>query len=656
MKKIRFIVSFCILFIGVLIIGESHVFYLDNFYTKFAYTTMYKQPHTTDEEMINDILASAKQNKVEVFTYIRSPKSIFLTEFDIYGSSEVENYINQEMNIQKGEYSSLFMGNLRFSFSSLKDIGKMDAIHEFYVIGRGEQVHAFKMSLIDKYAGNHPQEGYGDTGISNTIIGIWILIASIIIFMTFYNALLIRKESLIQISMGESAHSIVWRLAIIDAIILSAQFFLVTAILSRFTYVWFKFEFSLSFFLLMLLLNALCYTSLYRHPIKEAFSNSVGSKKLLTLNYGLKSLTAIITILVISSNLVFIIDSLNLYKQKPFFQEFADYEYISLQYKPVPAQDGSVSNALADSAKVQTHFYEQFFHEFKPTSFVNISNLTKVEGILANQNSYHYLSRQIKELKEIPLSDKVYFVIPKGLSKDKGIVKKMADAVRFYEGADYRYQHEAVYYDEPATLISIDENYTYGSKRFKNPVIIFNNMHPEGTASDSNPMQKMNVLHDVMYNVENKAFTRFIEEHKLEHQIVSRTNVLENFENKWTTAKRVLYMNVVFSVLVVIMEILIISSIIKLEYEINAVELAVKKVVGYSPLEKHKRLAILTVSATVLSIGLSMAISLMLNLIEFYYLLISGITIIALEIAVMLFFIHRVEKAKLPKILKGGSL
>lgn len=55
MKKIKFIVSFCILFIGILIIGESHVFYLDNFYTKFAYTTMYKQPHTTDEEMIKDI-------------------------------------------------------------------------------------------------------------------------------------------------------------------------------------------------------------------------------------------------------------------------------------------------------------------------------------------------------------------------------------------------------------------------------------------------------------------------------------------------------------------------------------------------------------------------------------------------------------------------
>jgi putative ABC transport system permease protein len=52
LKAIKYIISFCIIFVGMLIIGESHIFYLDNFYTRFDYTTMYLQSGTTDEEMI----------------------------------------------------------------------------------------------------------------------------------------------------------------------------------------------------------------------------------------------------------------------------------------------------------------------------------------------------------------------------------------------------------------------------------------------------------------------------------------------------------------------------------------------------------------------------------------------------------------------------
>ncbi|WP_394514694.1 hypothetical protein [Priestia aryabhattai] len=67
MKTIKYIISLCIIFIGILIIGESHIFRLNNFYTDFDNTT-YLQKDTNDVEMANDILNSAKSNDVEVFT------------------------------------------------------------------------------------------------------------------------------------------------------------------------------------------------------------------------------------------------------------------------------------------------------------------------------------------------------------------------------------------------------------------------------------------------------------------------------------------------------------------------------------------------------------------------------------------------------------
>ena len=56
MKRVKYIISFCILFVGLLIIGESHTFRLNNFYTEFNNTTLYLQVNTTEQEMIRDTL------------------------------------------------------------------------------------------------------------------------------------------------------------------------------------------------------------------------------------------------------------------------------------------------------------------------------------------------------------------------------------------------------------------------------------------------------------------------------------------------------------------------------------------------------------------------------------------------------------------------
>ena len=92
LKTIKYIISLCIIFIGMLIIGESHIFRLNNFYTEFDNTTLYLQKDTSDVEMTNDILDSAKNNDVEVFTFIKSPRSIFLNEYVIWNLQCKELY------------------------------------------------------------------------------------------------------------------------------------------------------------------------------------------------------------------------------------------------------------------------------------------------------------------------------------------------------------------------------------------------------------------------------------------------------------------------------------------------------------------------------------------------------------------------------------
>lgn len=633
----------------MLIIGESKIFSLDNFYTQFDSTTMYLQPNTTEKEMVNDILSSADRHNVEVFTFIRSPRSTFLTEYNIYGTSGVEDYINENSNIYEKKYTSLFLGNIHFSFNDFKDIPSIKDIHDFHVIGSDEQVRQFKMDLINKYAGNHPEKGIVSHESKNNTMSIWLLIIIVILILTFYDVLLQKKEKLIRISMGERISKIIWENILLDSIVLVSLFATVLYVLSRVTNVFFMFEISLPLFFVLLFVNGLVYINMYFYNLKKVFSNVIGSQNILSLNYGLKIVTTIITIFIISGNLALVFQSYNLYKQKSFFEKHADYYYTRLEYNPKYDK-----NSLVESAELQSTFYKKFFEEFDATLLASTDGLLNGKGILANKNAFNYLSNKIKELNGISLNKDIYFILPKSSEISNA---ELIHTVEFFQGDKLNYNYKVIYYQDNVKLMSIDENSIYGSKFIRNPIIIYNNMSGEELENPKNSdLNKMTYLHEVMYKISSKEFNQFIKKHNLRNQIVTKTNALKNYNKKWTAAKRVLYMNFIFSLLILTLEFMIIGSIIKMEYEVNAIELSIKKVLGYSIIEKNRKIITMTVITTLLSIVSAVVVAVMLRSEIVNYLIIGGIIILFMELAVIFFHIRKIENTKIQKILKGGNI
>lgn len=656
LKTIKYIISLCIIFIGMLIIGESHIFRLNNFYTEFDNTTLYLQKNTTNKEMAKDILNSAKNNEVEVFTYMKSPRSIFLNEYVIYGTSNVKSYINNNLDISEKKYTSLFLGEVDFKFKDIKSITSFKDVHNFYVIGNPNSVHQFKMELIDKYAGNHPQKGYVSNDLRNTAICIWLLIIGVTLLLTYYDTILQKKENLIRVTMGESIHKIVWKNVLVDSFFLLLAFGLILYILSKYTYVFYQFKISLILFFLLLIFNGLIYLNLYFYKLKEAFSNTSSSKKLLSLNYGLKFVTIIITIFVISSNIALIFQAYDLYKQKPFFESYSNYDYTRLEYRLIENEDGSITDNQQDGI-VQEKFYRQFFNKFNATLLTNVSDLLDTNGILANKNAFKYLSQKIRELNKPNLDKDIYFLIPDKMSDNTEIINQMKNAIEFYEGEGFTYNYDVIYYKDNIDIVHIDENYTYGSQLVENPVIIYNNVNrAELKTPISKDTQNVNYVHDIMYDISNKEFNNFIKQNDLQGQIVTKTNVMDSYNKNWNNAKRVLYINLIFTILVLILEFIVITSIIKLEYEVNSIELSIKKVLGYSMLEKNKKIILITFITTIISIISTLIAASVLHLDETLYLAVGGIVILVLELVVIGFYIYKIERSKIQKILKGGNL
>lgn len=656
MKAVKYIISFIILFVGMLIIGESQIFHLDNFYTEFDNTTMYLQPNTTEEEMVTDILNAANRNEVDVFTFKRSPRSSFLTEYDIYGTSGVKKYITENLNIKERKYTSLFLGNINFAFHDFKNITGIESFKDYYVIGSKEKVHQFKIELIDKYAGNHPQVGFVSNESKKNTVAIWLLITSIILLLSFYDMSLQKKENLIRVSMGERISRIIWNNILLDSLMFLILFVAILYILSNFTNVYFMFGISLLSFFLLLLANSLLYFNMYFYDLKKVFSNSIGSKKMLSLNYSLKIVTTITTIFIISSNLALIFESYNLYKQKSFFKEHSDYYYTRLEYNPLLSKSDAMPETITESEKVQSTFYKKFFKEFDATLLASTGDLLNGKGILANKNTFDYLSKEIKELKEIPLNKDIYFLLPKNFPDDTILDTELNEIVKFYQGDNFNYDYGVIFYENNVDIISIDENHIYGSKFVENPIIIYNNIAAEELEKRNDVTQKVNFVHEIMYKITNEKFNKFVEDRDLTNQIVTKTNVFENYNNKWIAAKRILYINFIFSILILLLEFMIISSILKMEYEVNAIELSIKKVLGHSMLEKNKKIILMTVVTTLLSIISAIVVALIINFEEIYYLTIGGSIILVLEVSIIWFYIHKIENSKIQKILKGGNI
>ncbi|MNW45228.1 hypothetical protein D3C74_224870 [compost metagenome] len=643
----------------MLIIGESHVFSLNNFYTPYRSTTLYLQYGQNEKDMINDTLETAEKHEIDVFTYTRTSKGN-LTEIKVFGSPGVEEHINNDLAIYAKRYKSLFLGDIQFSFHKLESIQGLIDVHDFYLTGNSQQAELFKTDLINTYAGNFPQEGYIDNDTRDTIIAIWLLMIGVTLLLTYYDVIYQKKENLIRISMGERITTIIWRNIVSDSFLYTFVFLFIFLLLENVTSVSLDFQISIVGIILLLVLNALVYISLRSYHLREAFSNTKSSsKKLLSVNYALKIVTVMVTIFVISSNLVLVFESYSLYKQRSFFHEHADYSYITTRYRPVMGKDGNGDPKIEESERLQMEFYTRFFSKANATLIYRVHkpSSSSPPTIMTNRNAFSYLEKNIKELKQHTRSKEITFILPQLLENNEELLTDLVEEFSFFEGQDIRDNYKVVYYKDTVSLVAINVFHIYGSEILENPIIIYNNISPETQSLSYEPSRSV-YLYDIMYDITDEEFNQFVQEHQLNetNAILAKTNVLQKYNESWNIAKRTLYINCVFSILVLFLEFMIITSIIKLEYEVNAVELSVKKVLGHSVWEKNRKIILMTLITTLFSIGIAITTSLLLKLNSAVYLSLGGLIILVSEMIVIFLYIRKIEKLKIQNILKGGNI
>lgn len=651
MKRLKLMIVTVMVFTSLFIIGESRMLTLEGFAEPFFSTTIYPNPKISEQQMLRDIERAATKHQVDVFAYEEEPNGTFSSTKTIYGTAGVEAALASR-SIQEKVYQSVFLGDITFKFKPLSEHPNISYTPNFYGIGSAASVKAFKMELIDTYAGNHPQPGYNESAELYRILGVFALVAIIMVLLTFYELAVVRKELLVRLSMGESLARWVTRSILMDSLILMLAFIISFMTLRSFTPIDPYLMLFCGLIVGLIVLNGLIYLRLRRLTIKEAFSNSQRSNKLLVFTYGMKFVTAFLTILMLSSSITVIAEAVTIYKQRPFFEAKQSYSYTYLGHKVTsPRFSDEKSPVIAE--QIQTELYTRFYEDFRGTLSTPIENFStsRQSAVLMNQRAFEEVAGQFANSASV-LKHPLTFFAPEGAEipaksnidstlRELGLAAYLTDS------------YPVVYYKEDFETVAIDQNLVNGSTLIDDPLLIVVN---EAKQSEVPKRLSHVLLADVMYDLDQEAFQDYVAEKQMTNELVLQTNAWEKYLGIWEAAKRLMNMNLIFAVLILSLELLVIWTVLRLEYQVNAIELSVQKVMGYSIWQKNRRLIVSTMGITLVS---TLAVALTAYILEFSspgLLLAGGGLLLVAEGVLLIWLIRKIERANVQRILKGGNL
>lgn len=652
MKKILFFLF--VFTIAFLIIGEVNIFRLNFFTNEITNTTVYLQDYQKLEDMIDDIVLSAEKHDVTVFVKNETIYEGNNKEIAIWGSELIKEDLNEIYNIEPTTYKSLFLGDVSikmFDFNEITDDVKINII---YIIGTDSNAQSFKMELIDKYAGNHPVFGRVDSSYKYIIISVWIIVGILVFLQTLYYFNVNKKEMLVNITLGESKVVLIIKNIMFDLLQMTIAFFLSQIFLFKFTNPLFYYDISIISFFVIWLISSTSYIKINSCNIKEAFSN-VYSKNITDITLITKTIVIVVTSLILSTNFVVIIESINYLNQKNFYKQNSEYEFLDLSYKLIIDQDGNIIGNQQETTDLNLDFYINFYDEFKPLALVSM-DYTSYPMIYANSNAIEYLNLCIGE--DVNFKAGFTLLIPSSRYKsvDNYLIDSTIDLIKRYNGINEEIEVDIINYNG-AEILAFDEMVYGRSYWHKDPIIVVENVTTSYMKSTFTPsLFRTNIQKDIIYQIDDDIFQQFLEDNDLLQERHNRVNIMNNFDEYKTKWLYLLVINVVFSIIVVGLTTTTTITLIRIQYKVNAMEIAIKKIHGFSLIERHMKIFRSTLVSLLISAFISVILGIVFGVSSVFSILLGVVLLGILEYIVLIFRIQLEENQSIVKIFKGGVL
>lgn len=651
MKKIKYILSGLLIIAALIFNGEVFVLYLDNFQNSFfrASFSFENLDHSiTQEDILKDFQSASENNQVDYFFIHSKIESSYLKTMTIYGTEKSFDWIRAK-GIKEGNYRSLFMGKVDIKFKNIREITHMKRYSKIYFAGSDSQLNdfrEFKIDLISKYGGGFPKKYGSDKELWANMLTVWFIVFGLILLMTLYEIIDSRKENAIRFFLGQSIKGLIFRHILRDASILSLIFILGNQVLSRLTYSPFKIEVIGPLFLGFILVNSLFYGLMLHVNFKKNLSMQIKPVVLIGVNYFIKIIFTVMALLIVSGNLFSIMECINLYGQKGFFESFKNHNYYNVSYK--------VHENLDLQNKMTSDFYYKYHDQSLHFEDCTVHFSKTYPLLIVNAPAMSVLKSKYPFLNDYIGNDAFLILAPQKIKGEEEIDRFIEDSYNASFGILGKSYREPAYYDQNLNVVGIYNGVTCKTSQYKNPIIIY---------YDSNVLKEEMKHFDfsfesMMFDISDSEFNEFIRVFQLENEVASKTNVFESYKERWASSFRSSRLLAILSLFILVLNFGMDVMILKTHYRYDAIEIALKKIHGYTLFEQHGPLFVTIILSALFSLGLTLLVfTFGINFIGYrHYILYLSVLLCFCECIFICFQVKKIEKRSLVTILKGERI
>ena len=654
MKKAKWIISIFIFLLCFILGSELYQNYLGTFSNQFFY---FDVSVVDDRSDLYELLTqSAAEQEMGVFSVDRTTLNSRQATITIY-STDTTRAILDEQCVFEGEKRSLFSGTTDICVQDFSGIINDRSIVRYYFTGTKEQVTALRDTVYNTYATSYIHRE-NTTGLEWLIGAVWTVSLLFLLLLTWLDIQFQKKEIFLRLSLGSSVWQIIGKNVLADTAVFAGIFALTYCVLGN--YVFLGYGLPVAFIAMIAFggLNALLYLSLLNYDYKQILYGANINERTLSNSYVLKAITMIVAIASLSVNVTLISENgryLGYYKD---INQYADYGLLHVS----PAMDITANDYNNEFSVIKTGLFLDYYAQNKVGFSLSFAqDIEDVPIVVLNDNMSDLLGNQ-SLLSDLGNYDYHVFV-PQNRPKihnEDNIEFALQTAVGLFGQDTNSIQYEVIYYDN-TDILYFDfletSKLPVGFDKVENPIFVY------CTLSDEQLNTIIQSTDDLMHESTFNNFLFKLTEEEVEListddglKAVSYTSLVDQCGQYKSSLLRVVLLNSIISLFLMVLEMVIIVTIIKLEYMVNAKELSIKKILGYSVFHKNRTIFLLNFCGAGISIITMIIVSLMFEITKVSTVLLVGTALTVIEAGLIVLNILKLERTNIPKILKGGSL
>lgn len=631
--------------------GEFFQYYLNTYTSQFSYIDITENEMNSQAEIQNNIYHLAEKYNIEVLQTERKNGSGRATSLTVYSTDEAFEKLKTEYSVSPNIYKALFSGTTKVDFADFKDKKLLGETERYYFIGEQRQIQSIRENIKNDYAcsfiKNETEHAY-----PYLVLLIWAVVGVLFLILTWLDIHFQKKENFVLISLGKPIRQIILKNVFIDFLAFSLIFSVLFALLGRFVYLGYEIKNIVLLCAAVLFLNALLYLTLFKMNYKEVLYGANLNERIISDGYVLKSISMILTVVVLSCNAMLISANFKELKRIKTLRNVENYSFLELN--PV-----SLLNLGKDYEETRYGLINSIYGELQNRgcaySFCGLSG--ENDYCIINSDSKFLLNGFDLKTEPDGNSD-FYILVPEEIEFSQNADESVYDCIEMYFGSEKALSCEKITYSGNGELLTYDstEELTLGAQSFENPIVIYINNPSLKLNCDSSTLSTL--FSKMLFNISNSEINTVCEKYQINEKgfYLQGAKLKEKVSDYQAVLNRALLLNTVISAFLLLLELFIISVIIKLEYKVSTTELAVKKVLGYSVFQKNKQIFLLNTYAALIAVVSCTVFCLMYKLAVWYTVIAVGTSVLCLEYVIIAVLITRFEKQNVAKILKGGCL